>query len=248
MKTTKNIFAMSLLTFALLACFASNVALTTLKRFAFVTLATSDEYVLGALTLLSSLREHRHALSSPSRSSLDFDRDVDFVALVESLSSEAEFTLQRFGWSLHRVARLSCWSPATTSANVPRYLVTCDKLHAFALAQYERVIYIDADSLVLSTDALLALFVEHRDVVLRAVPSPSSASPDDDHASDDLRVLRDASIDPTDAKLVKRLDSTTTTTSGDNVFAVIKRSPKAVEDLFQTAILVRSGCMFFPSC
>lgn len=106
---------------------------------AYVTMVTSDSYVIGALVLAHSLRK----LHTPKHivclitSSISTDKkfqlmDVfDFVVLVEELQSNDPVHLKL----LQR----------------PELGVTFTKMHVFNLVQYEKCVFLDADTLVLQS-------------------------------------------------------------------------------------------------
>ena len=207
------------------------VAQTNAAPFAFVTLATNDNYVLGALTLISSLRASDNFVAD----------EFDFVALVtDSVSSEARFTLTRFGYIVRRVSTIPCWRGKLDRAVVERFGVTCTKLHCFDLIEFKRLIYIDADSVVFNASLLKLLFTDDvpENVVLRAVPSPSSRCTSSDHDQRGWLVSRDAALDIDG--LLNNASAPATLLAADNAMLVeVPPSPEALDEaMFQTALLV----------
>jgi hypothetical protein len=99
------------------------------------------------------------------------------------------------------------------------------------MIDYERVIYFDADTFVLDTNAFLSLFVDYPRMVLRVVPSPSTSSA----ASDTLHEL----LLPTDASIdVTYADRSWRHASDTRQFMTVGPSAKGEEVAFQTALLV----------
>ena len=104
------------------------------SAYAFATLLYTDEFLVGARTLGASLAATgtRH----------------DMVALVApSVSPRAEAALMRDGWRVRRVT-----TRANPNADYPsRFWGVYTKLEVFALTDYERVVYLDADTLVVQS-------------------------------------------------------------------------------------------------
>ncbi|XP_053565975.1 glycogenin-1 isoform X2 [Bombina bombina] len=105
---------------------------------AFVTLATNDPYVKGALVLASSLRQYHTtrklvALITPQVSESmrkALDKVFDVVRVVDVLDSEdtAHLTLMQR----------------------PELGVTLTKIHCWTLTEYAKCVFMDADTMVLS--------------------------------------------------------------------------------------------------
>ncbi|KAI9220327.1 glycogenin 1, isoform CRA_c [Blastocladiella britannica] len=120
-------------------------------RQAYATLVTSDSYVIGALVLAASLREH-----SPGSA------HVPIVVLhAPTLSAEAIEALQTAFDVLVPIAPLHSGAHGRDARNLqllgrPELDVTYSKLHVWTLTDYDKVVFLDADTLV--CDGVEALF------------------------------------------------------------------------------------------
>ncbi|KQL59385.1 glycogenin-1 [Amazona aestiva] len=119
-------------------CGRSTPVNSSMKDQSFVTLATNDSYVKGALVLGSSLQQYRTtrkltALITPQVSDLMrkvLEKVFDEVILVNVLDS---------GDSAHLALMKR-----------PELGVTLTKLHCWALTQFSKCVFMDADTMVLS--------------------------------------------------------------------------------------------------
>jgi len=113
---------------------------------AFVTLLTKDEYLPGALVVDLCLRE----VSSV----------YPFVVLAtDTLSRDARDVLQRRGVRVRDVSPLAPLSNThTLAAHDARFADTWTKLRAFGILEYERIVLMDSDMIVLrNMDELMEL-------------------------------------------------------------------------------------------
>ncbi|MCG3770219.1 MAG: hypothetical protein JW384_01362 [Nitrosomonadaceae bacterium] len=99
----------------------------------YVSLLTTDDYVDGLLVLVHSLRE--------TKSSYDCH-----VLLTSDISPRIHSILAKHGIAYTIVSSIS--NP--TDVNMAhRWFRTYSKIHVFGLTQYEKVVYLDADMLIL---------------------------------------------------------------------------------------------------
>ena len=99
---------------------------------AFMTLSTTDDFIEGALALGESLRA--------TGSRYEF-----LVALGPNVSPTAERQIE---WAGHRTLRLD-HIPPQVAGSEGRWSSTTQKLSLFGLTQFDTLVYIDADCLVL---------------------------------------------------------------------------------------------------
>eukprot|EP00808_Paulinella_micropora_P019366 g67570.t1 len=103
------------------------------SRFAFTTLLYSDDVAVGASVLGASLDLTGH-------------RDIDRIVMVtDGVSAPVRADLQRQGWIVRPVALLSNPLPG----HHVRFSGVFTKLQAWALTEYERVVFLDGDMLVI---------------------------------------------------------------------------------------------------
>lgn len=128
---------------------------------AYVTLVTSDSYVVGAVVLACSLRK------------LGVEDDVTVLATSSTLSAEACTILQKNFDKFIDVDVLR----STDHQNL-RLLgreeldVTFTKIHVFNpdVMPYEKVVFLDADTLAVKPVDVLFQYVSHPDIVFAAAP------------------------------------------------------------------------------
>jgi len=110
------------------------------ERTTYVTLVTNDEYVPGAQVLAASLSEvgARHPM----------------LALIsQRVGAEGRQTLQRTGFELREISAVNCevghneWA---TSESQKQLISTCTKLQLWNLTDFGKVVYLDADTMVLA--------------------------------------------------------------------------------------------------
>merc|ERR1712037_261934 len=109
-------------------------AMTIGERIGFVTLATTDSYAAGALVLARSLRQANTV--------------AELVCLVSSSISEG--TRARLASEFVDVDVLNSNNDAMlTLLKRPELGVTLTKLHCWKLTQYNKMVFLDADTLVI---------------------------------------------------------------------------------------------------
>jgi len=143
------------------------------SEYAIVTLATTDHYAFGAIML--------HA-------SLDMQPDSEFqflVLLTSGVSQHARRALRSMNVPFRVIKnreQLMCKPQSTEHGFIERFPATCNKLIVASLVEFQRVLFVDADTIYLrqNHDTIIDLFEDVPDVYIRAVPSPSSAAPGDD--------------------------------------------------------------------
>ena len=114
-------------------------------KFAYVTLVARDKYVDGAVCLAKTLKE-------TSRYPL--------IAMVCEVSPEGIARLGAAGIACRNVEKITSVN-AGIGHNTPRledFTYTYTKLHAFGYEEYERIVFIDADTIVVKS--MDHLFVE----------------------------------------------------------------------------------------
>jgi len=106
-------------------------------KYAFVTLATSDEYAIGALVLAQSIRE--------------VGTEADLVILVSNGVSPA--LSDSLGSTFTKVVKITELTSGNTEIlnliQRPELAVTISKIHAWKLLDYEKAVFLDADCLVI---------------------------------------------------------------------------------------------------
>ena len=133
----------------------------TADRQAFVTLVTTAKYVVGAEVLAKSLRAFR--ASRP------------LLALVDSsLPPHVTVRLRQAGWGIKYIAHVQNKNTRKLQDR-PWFNTTFSKLHVFGLTEYEKIVYVDADVLLLAN--IDELFEKLPDVGFN-VSRPFAASPE----------------------------------------------------------------------
>lgn len=103
---------------------------------AYVTLLYGDQFVLGARVLGKSLR--------------DTGTTKDLVALVsDGVSTDAQDLLKADGWKVQQISLLT--NPNPKSSRPKRFWGVYTKLKIFSLTQYKKVVYLDADTIVVKS-------------------------------------------------------------------------------------------------
>eukprot|EP00299_Pterocystis_sp_00344_P006276 c18081_g1_i1.p1 GENE.c18081_g1_i1~~c18081_g1_i1.p1 ORF type:complete len:411 (+),score=55.48 c18081_g1_i1:70-1302(+) len=133
-------------------------------RVAITTLVANDEYVRGAVVLAQSLSHVNNTfpiicLYIPSQ-----------LGYKSGVSETGENWLRAAGWTLHPLSTnhiLSCAVPSSTS---PRFRTTCAKLNIWGLLDFDIVLQLDADTMVMHP--LGPLFEHARHVTFAAVTAP----------------------------------------------------------------------------
>ena len=140
----------------MIAALATLPATAAHRPSAVFTVVSSDAYAMGAVALARSI----HAVGDlPTGTALvciaPTEAELRAAGDGHGLSERAIGAIQRAGWSLqrHAAAELQTdqplWGGRNFTVGAPL------KLHAWALTEYERVLFIDADSLVLRSLAPL---------------------------------------------------------------------------------------------
>lgn len=112
--------------------------LPTVNR-TYASVLTTDDYLEGLLVLIQSLRDNKHRYGC-------------VVLLTSNISARTRFILAGHGIPYKEVHTLP--NPTDVSA-AHRWFRTYSKLHVFSLAQYDKIIYLDVDMLLLENiDAL----------------------------------------------------------------------------------------------
>lgn len=112
------------------------------KNYAYVTLLYSDDFLLGVRTLGQSLRETQ----DPARPNIEH-----LVLVTPRVGAETRATLQQDGWKVKAVEEHE--NPNQHFAARLHGVYT--KLEIFGLTEYHRVVYLDADTILLeNTDEL----------------------------------------------------------------------------------------------
>lgn len=114
-------------------------ATTNSSKYAYVTLATNDEYSKGAIVLGKSLRE------------VKVSADVDLVVMVSpQVSSEARTDLQQVFDHLVEVDVYDSKDAAHLAMlKRPELGVTFTKIHCWKLTQYQKCVFMDADTMAI---------------------------------------------------------------------------------------------------
>merc|ERR1712224_995066 len=114
-------------------------ATTNSSQYAYVTLSTNDEYSKGALVLGKSLRE------------VKVSADVDLVVMVSpQVSSEARNDLQQVFDHLVDVNVYDSKDAAHLAMlKRPELGVTFTKIHCWKLTQYQKCVFMDADTMAI---------------------------------------------------------------------------------------------------
>eukprot|EP01012_Entosiphon_sulcatum_P003562 TRINITY_DN1117_c0_g1_i1.p1 TRINITY_DN1117_c0_g1~~TRINITY_DN1117_c0_g1_i1.p1 ORF type:complete len:320 (-),score=38.35 TRINITY_DN1117_c0_g1_i1:729-1688(-) len=107
---------------------------------AWVTMTTDDRYVLGAAVLLQSIMSTKTQITN-------FD-----CLVTPRVSSVGRNHLRNAGWNLIEVAPLK--SPQLREG-FTRYADTYTKLQIWSLVQYQIIVYLDADVLILKNSDIL---------------------------------------------------------------------------------------------
>jgi len=137
-------------------CLTALPATAAQRPSAVLTVVSSDAYAMGAVALARSI----HAVGDlPAGTALvciaPTEEELRAAGEGHGLSERAIGAIQRAGWSLQRRAAAELrteqplWAGRNFTVGAPL------KLHAWALTEYERVLFIDADSLVLRSLAPL---------------------------------------------------------------------------------------------
>eukprot|EP00301_Raphidiophrys_heterophryoidea_P009254 c13619_g1_i1.p1 GENE.c13619_g1_i1~~c13619_g1_i1.p1 ORF type:complete len:461 (+),score=111.35 c13619_g1_i1:3-1385(+) len=136
-----------------------------IKKIAIVTTVTTDEYVRGAIALMESIQQNADA------------QFHDLVVMVvpwsetrQSGVSDSGITwLRAVGWELRLLGAEDILQCPCTPA-IPRFATTCAKLNIWGLTQYDAVLHIDADTIVLKP---LQSIIDRASIVsFAAVSSP----------------------------------------------------------------------------
>lgn len=110
------------------------------KKQAYVTLLSDDNYLAGVVTLAYTLQHHgnTHEL---------------IVMVNDQLSDQTLLVLQHMQLKCHRAPKLRYTDHSNanmTASGWPQQMVnTADKLSVFTLTEYDKLVYVDADMLVL---------------------------------------------------------------------------------------------------
>ena len=109
-------------------------------RYAVVSLITKDKYPLveSAVKLARSVRWW-----------LDEDQMDLVMLLMEPASSTSSLSLQRGGWTICEVPVIECGPACSTDDSHFVIAKLYTKLHVWAMAEYEAVLYLDTDTLVI---------------------------------------------------------------------------------------------------
>ncbi|KAJ3690125.1 hypothetical protein LUZ61_019289 [Rhynchospora tenuis] len=128
---------LSVVTLLLLALAAlSSGGAVAASEEAYVTLLYGDQFVLGARVLGKSLR--------------DTGTTKDLVALVsDGVSTYAQDLLSADGWKVQKISLLT--NPNPKSSRPKRFWGVYTKLKIFSLTQYKKVVYLDADTIVVKS-------------------------------------------------------------------------------------------------
>jgi alpha-N-acetylglucosamine transferase len=119
---------------------------TSTRRHAYVTLVTTEGFVTGARVLLHSLRAACRSLSEPPPLPTAPCRPALVVLVTASVSASARATLQPLCDEVREVEAL----PNPFQPHVQGWVDSgFTKLWVWAMTEYERVVYVDADCLVL---------------------------------------------------------------------------------------------------
>lgn len=109
-----------------------------MNKFAYVTLVVRDRYVDGAICLSKTL--HKHSI-------------YPLVAMTCELSSVGQAKLLESGIDCRAVEKISSIN-AGIGDNKPRlqdFTYTYTKIHAFGYEEYDRLIYIDSDAIIVKS-------------------------------------------------------------------------------------------------
>ncbi|KAL6776672.1 PGSIP6 [Auxenochlorella protothecoides x Auxenochlorella symbiontica] len=105
-----------------------------------------DDFLLGMRVLGQSLRESQTT------------RDLVAVVVGSHVSDLSKNVLRKDGWIVHEVDAVQnpgLWTGTASGSFPPRFWAVYTKLLVFNLTQYERVVYLDADTIALrNLDAL----------------------------------------------------------------------------------------------
>lgn len=103
--------------------------------YSYVTLVSSNNYLIGALALNESLKRVKSIYKLTVLLSLDIE-------------TYAEFILQRFSIDYLRLKEKIFMSNITFSNEFSHWVNTFDKLYIFELIQFEKLVFLDCDMLV----------------------------------------------------------------------------------------------------
>ena len=139
-------------------------------RYAVVTMISSDNFVEGALVLLYSLRETN-----------TLTEDIDFVVLLTGeISQDSTQKLTTNGAIFVNVTNVPQIDRRAPAAFKDRYATRSwlmfAKLNVFGMTQYDRILYLDADILVLKS--LRHLFDDTNKFILSAIPEKRGLEPE----------------------------------------------------------------------
>lgn len=110
------------------------------KKRAYVTLLSDDNYLAGVVTLAYSLTQHgnTHEL---------------IVMINDQLSENTLLVLQHMQLKCYRAPKLQYTNQSNSNMTAngwpPQMINTADKLSVFTLTEYDKLVYVDADMLVL---------------------------------------------------------------------------------------------------
>lgn len=149
----RNLFPLLIFLFSCILITCSVAENDTKKNVAVATLVTTSQYVAGAQVLMESL-QHVNAIGDRILFYLLPDDDER-----SDISEQDVANLQDAGWETRRLDT-ETYSECRVSASeqylvdetptIKRYWGTCSKFAIWTLVEYDSVIYIDADSLVLN--------------------------------------------------------------------------------------------------
>jgi len=109
-------------------------ALSPVGHEAYVTLITTDSYSPGVVALGRSIRE----VQSSTR---------DMVCLISNtVSVKVQNRLKEEGWIVTEVSTIDSPYPQTSSTQ--RFVGTFTKLHLWNMTQYDKILYLDADAIL----------------------------------------------------------------------------------------------------
>ena len=158
-----------------------------IQRVAVATLVANTAYIPGAIALAASVR--------------DQDPTVPLVCVTivaeEGASGGVDHAgvqwIEHGGWLVHEVpSSLAVRCSPSETGSMARFTLGCTKLHLWSLADFDQVLYLNADSFVRPSGGFNARATLHqfRDVAFAAKPTPPDSKVANLHCSRNFLYLQ----------------------------------------------------------